>query len=83
MPLDTSLDLAVNSVILRLIPEHNDKYEPIIAKLKHSIFNYFYHKSNEKLLYHQLIEACTSEYLKLNITPEEVLMIEKHTRESN
>ena len=43
----------------------------------------FYHEKYEQLLYHELIDACVKEYMKININTNEVQLIEKKTREQS
>lgn len=67
-----------NSAILRLVSEHNEKFIPVLKKLKTTIFK-FYDKRFEDMPYHELIQQCLIKYMTLKICPEEVKLIESHT----
>ena len=65
--------------MLRIIPPFCENLTPIVSKLGKSIFK-FHEQKYEKLLYNELIERCVETFLNLNITGEEVSLIEKHTK---
>ena len=73
-------------VILRLVPPYNDKYISVKAKIKKLLFNKFYDKkydNENNYRYHELIQESVAKFLSLEITQEDVDLIEKHTREQS
>ena len=70
----------MDSAILRITPEFYERFIPSIAEIRTALFN-FYHEKYEQLLYHELIDACVKEYIKININKNEVQLIQKKTRE--
>ena len=75
-------DTGIESAVLRIIPPFCENLTPIVSKLGKSIFK-FHEQKYEKLLYNELIERCVETFLNLNITGEEVSLIEKHTKEQS
>ena len=49
----------INSAILRITPGFCERFIPSVAEIRTALFN-FYHEKYEKLLYHELIDACVS-----------------------
>ena len=70
----------MDSAILRITPEFYERFIPSIAEIRTALFN-LYHEKYEQLLYHELIDACVKEYIKININKNEVQLIQKKTRE--
>ena len=66
----------MDSAILRITPGFCERFIPSVAEIRMALFN-FYHEKYEQLLYPELINACVKEYMKINITTNEVKLIEK------
>ena len=66
----------MDSAILRITPAFCERFIPSVAEIRMALFN-FYHEKYEQLLYHEFIDACVKEYMKINITTNEVKLIEK------
>ena len=74
----TEMDIA----ILRIAPGFCERFIPSAAEIRTALFN-FYHEKYEQLLYHELMDACVEEYIKINININKVQLIEKNTREQS
>ena len=61
----------MDSAILRITPGFCERFIPSVAEIRTALFN-FYHKKYEQLFYHELIDACAKEYMKININTNEV-----------
>ena len=70
----------MDRAILRITPGFCERFIPSVAEIRTALFN-CYHEKYEQLLYHELIDACVKEYMKININTNEVQLIEKKTRE--
>ena len=44
-----------------------ERFIPSVAEIRTALFN-FYHEKYEQLLYHELIDVCVKEYMKINIS---------------
>ena len=65
------LQTGMESAILRITPGFCERFIPSVAEIRTVLFN-FYHKKYEQLFYHELIDACAKEYMKININTNEV-----------
>ena len=72
----------MNTAILRITPGFCERFIPSVAEIRTAFFD-FYHKRYEQLLYHELIDACVKEHMKININTNKVQLIEKKTREQS
>ena len=66
----------MDSAILRITPAFCKRFILSVAEIRTALFN-FYHEKYEQLLYHELIDVCVEEYMKININTNEVQLIEK------
>ena len=66
----------MDSATLRITPGFCERFIPSVAEIRTALFN-FYHEKHEQLLYHELIDACVKEYMKINTNTNEVQLIEK------
>ena len=57
----------MDSAILRITPGFCERFIPSVAEIRTALFN-FYHEKYEQLLYHELIDACVKEYMKINVS---------------
>ena len=73
----------MDSAILRITLGFCETFIPSVAEIRTTLFN-FYHKKYEQRLYHELIDACVKEYMKINSNTNEVQLVEKKkTREQS
>ena len=72
----------MDTAIFRITPGFCERFIPSVTEIRTALFN-FYHKKYEQLLYHELIDACVKEYMKININTNEAELIEKKTREQS
>ena len=67
------------SAILRLIEGYNDRFIPAAKNLQKVLFK-FYQTKYEEMLYHELIRHCLITYMSIEISPDDVIEIEKQTK---
>ena len=67
------------SAILRLIEGYNDRFIPAAKNLQKVLFK-FYQTKYEEMLYHELIRHCPITYMSIEISPDDVIEIEKQTK---